>query len=94
MASGDLTRDASSPTIDGNRRVLTGTIEADYVRRNFALGGTGIRLLGCEVTSEDGVASAQVQINQDAAGVETNGTIAVFASTKEAATFRYRATFL
>ena len=94
MALGDITRDTGSPIIVGNQRVLTGTLEANYVRTAFALMDTASRIIDCFVVSEDGVGAAQVLLNQNAAAVATNGTIAVYANHKDASTYRYRATFV
>ena len=94
MAVGDLTRDTGSPTIEGNHKVLEGTLEANYVRTAFALLDTKSYIVSCQLTCVDGVGTAQVQLNKNASGTTTNGTIAVFADHKDAATYRYRVTYV
>ena len=94
MAAGDITRDTGSPRTAGNLKVLTGTIEVDDVLRTFALMATNSRLVGCQLDDEDGVGSARVAINANAAGTATNGSIAVYGNSKTVQTYRFTATFM
>ena len=94
MAAGDITRDTGSPRHDGNSWVLTGTIEVDDTKRAFALLSTLSTLIDCFVVDEDGVGNAEVQLNQNAAGTTTNGTIAVMGNHQSVETYRYRATYI
>ena len=91
---GTFTRDTGSPTKEGHRNVLTGTIEANYVRTAFALLDTNSYIESCQVQCEDGVGTAQVQLNVNAAGTATRGSIAVYANHKDDATYRYRCVYI
>ena len=91
MAAGDITRDTGFPRVTGNMRVVSGTIEVDDATRAFALTSTGSRLISCQVVDEDGVGSARVALNVNAAGTETLGTIAVYGNSKTVQTYRFLA---
>jgi len=93
MAAGDMTLDGY-PKQDGNVWVLTGVIEVDDTKRAFALTGTGGTLIDCMVVDEDGVGSAQVQLNVDASGTAVNGTAAVMGNHQSVDTYRFRATYI
>jgi hypothetical protein len=91
MAAGDITRDAGSPVVTGNHWLLTGTIEVDDTHRAFALvNGT---IISCLVQDADGAGSAEVDINQNAAGTSTNGSIAVNGNHVSTDTYRYELRF-
>ena len=94
MAVGDITRDTGSPTRVGNQWCLTGTIEASSVATVFALGGTGCRIIDCQVVGEDDSMPVKVRINENAAGTSTLGSIAVETASPVVGTYRYRAHFL
>lgn len=94
MAAGDLTRDTGSPVVVGNQWCLTGTLEADNTFRVFALGGTGCRIVDCQVWGEDDSSPVRVRINENAAGTATLGSVAVESILAAVSTYRYRAHFL
>jgi hypothetical protein len=94
MAAGDITRDTGSPTQSGNVWVLKGTVEVDDTKRAYALTSTKSTLLDVMIVDEDGVGSIQVQLNQDASGTATNGTVALMGNHQSVDTYRYRATFI
>lgn len=94
MAAGDVTLDANTPTIIGNRWLLTGTVELTDVETACELAGTCCTLLSVQLVDEDGVGSASVELNQDADGTATNGTISAFCNSKTAQTFRFEAQYI
>lgn len=91
MAAGDLALDTGSPVIVGNRWLLTGTMEVDTTARAFALGGTKTYVHSCQVVGEDDAVACQVQLNQNASGTTTNGTVAVSSNLAQTNTVRFEA---
>lgn len=91
MAVGDITYDTGWPRQVSNWWEIRGVLSADTTLRGFALGGTKIRLLSCEVVSEDEVATARVVLN-DSAGTATNGSISV--DGEAAGDYRFIATYV
>ncbi|MFA6043296.1 MAG: hypothetical protein WC786_06465 [Patescibacteria group bacterium] len=89
MAAGDISIDNGFPRVSGNMRVLAGTLEVDDTPRTFAIGSTGIQILDCQVQDNDGVGSASVTINANAAGTATNGSLRVYGAHQSVETYRF-----
>jgi hypothetical protein len=94
MAVGAITRDTGSPRIDGNLRILTGTIEVNSTLTAFALLSSRSTLIDCVLQGEDGETTGMVKLNQDVSAVSTPGTVAVSGNHRDVVTHRYRATFI
>ena len=94
MAAGDFTIDTGSPRQQGNVYHLVGTIEVDEVPRAIAILPTSKVLLDCMVVDTDGVGSANVNINQNAAGTATNGSLRAFGNHQAVETYRFVAHFI
>lgn len=95
MAAGDITLDAGNPrSIMGGRRIITGTIEVDETYRAFAIGDTLSYIDWCYLMPEDGVGSAEIDLNVNASGTATNGTIAVVGNDPAVMTFRFTAALI
>lgn len=94
MALGDITRDKGFPISVGNLHMLSGTLEASDTETAFALCDTNSRLISVQVEDEDGVGSASVEINQNAAATETMGTCSIFVNSKTVQTLRFVAYYI
>ena len=94
MAAGDINYDTDPARRAGNVNVLHGTIEVDDTYRAYALGGTGITLITCSLQDEDGVGSAECDLNVNASGTSVNGSIAVAGNHVSVNTYRFRAEFV
>ncbi|MAH51562.1 hypothetical protein CMI37_37445 [Candidatus Pacearchaeota archaeon] len=90
MAAGDISYDTAPVRRSGNLMVIHGTIEVDDTFRAFAILDTKSRIAHCVLTPEDGLGTAEVDINLNASGTATNGTIAVIGNDPTANTFRFR----
>jgi len=79
MAAGDTpTLDSgSNPIVVGNLWKLTGTIEVDNTYRAFTLAPSTSNIVSCHLQCKGGAGSAEVDLNVNASGTATLGTIAV-----------------
>jgi hypothetical protein len=90
MAAGAITRDTGSPVaIGGGLVMLTGTIEVDNTYRAFALLPTTSYITSCTLQDQSGAGSAEVDLNVNASGTATNGTIAAAGNHTTTQTYRY-----
>ena len=97
MAVGDITRDAGSPTIIGNKRLLTGTIEISDDPTGFQLCNTLSNIESCLVVGEDGLSVAQVQINStdsSDARADQLGAVRVTGNDPTVRTVRYQCVYV
>ena len=97
MAAGDITRDTGSPTIVGNRRLLTGTIEVDDTFRGFQLCNTSSYIFNVNYVGEDGLSVVEATVNTtDSSGTSAtqNGSVRVRGNDPTARTVRYACTFI
>ena len=94
MAVGDLTRDTGSPTLVGTHWLLTGTAEVNTTATAFALMSTKSRIISFHAVCEDDAGSLDVQINANASGTATNGTVTLKSNLAQTNTFRYECRFI
>jgi len=102
MAAGDLTIDTGMPRQDGGRWLATGTVQIDGTLRTFAIAGSRGYLLDMQLLNVNGTGTAKVILNQNASGVETNGSAAIQAgdegvyleAPESTETYRYVAHFV
>jgi len=93
VAAGDIAYDTDPVGTVGNQRVLSGTIEVDDTYRAFALLSTASRLLHVDLQDEDGAGAMECDLNVNASGTATSGTISVAGNHITVNTVRYRAYF-
>ena len=94
MAAGDITRDTGSPVaIGGGLMLLTGSIEVDDTKRAFALCHTTSHVKTLTLVCEDGTGTPEVQVNKNASGTATNGTVAVLGNDPTVRTYRFNCIF-
>jgi len=93
MAAGDTpTLDGgSNPIAVGNRWLLTGTIEVDDTYRAFALAPATSNIISCMLQCEGGAGTAECDLNVNASGTATLGTIAVAGNHVSTNTYRFQA---
>lgn len=94
MAAGDITRDTGFPRQVSNMWMLSGTIEVDDTKRAYALTDTNSRLISVFLIDEDGVGSAQVELNVNASGTATAGSAAVMGNHQSVDTYRFVAHYI
>ena len=93
MAVGDIAYDTDPVGTEGSLRTLNGTIEVSDVYTAFALLSTKSRLVHVHLQDEDGAGAYELDLNVNAAGTATNGTIAVAGNHVTVNTVRFRALY-
>ena len=95
MAAGDITRDGGkNPSAEGAHWKLRGTIEVDDIYRAYALMDTKSVLIDFQLIDTDGAGSYEADINVNASGTTTNGTVSIAGNHVTVETVRYVATYL
>ena len=89
MAVGDITRDAGSPTIIGNKRLLTGTIEISDDPTGFQLCNTLSNIESCLVVGEDGLS-----VDSSDARADQLGAVRVMGNDPTVRTARYQCVYV
>ena len=91
MAAGDIAYNTAPVGVAGNVHVIHGTIEVDDTYRAFALASTKSYIVHCMLQDEDGAGAMECDLNVNASGTVTNGTIAVVGNHASTNTVRFRA---
>ena len=86
--AGTHTVDSGFPRQQGNLWMLCGTLEVTNSEQQFAVCGTGCRLVAGFVMDQDGVGYARFRLNHDGSS-EVNGSIAVDGSEAGPETYYY-----
>ena len=94
MAAGGITYDAGNPVRKGETWQMSGVIEVDDTKRNFAITSTSSTLLSFMLIDSDGVGSAWSEMNENAAGAGTNGTVAVAGNHQSVDSYWFIATYV
>jgi hypothetical protein len=78
MAAGAFTVTNTSLASNGNRRSISGTLEADSTKRAFAILPKRYIIPGTFIIyGKADAASIEVDVNENASGTATNGTVAI-----------------
>jgi hypothetical protein len=89
MAAGEVSYDSNPVYRSGNLWEIHGTLEAESSVATCAILGTKHYIVNAQLVPEDSAASYRCELNKNAAGTSTAGTLAVTSSTS-VGTFRFK----
>jgi hypothetical protein len=75
MAAGDFTIRQNSLNVEGNKRKITADCEVDNTKRAFGIVSGWIHDVSC--SSPDDACVVEVDVNENAAGIETAGAVSI-----------------